>query len=133
MPNRFARIVCKKISRRIFPVRRFKASTRAILENVEAPAQIHGRGKSSSVRAWRDGDALSIPIGPREQMVRAYAPLSQRHLDVRLFSQTTSESEYTLKIPPGSKISAMPGASTLPSPFGNFSVAIDQVPGGVRA
>ncbi len=101
------------------------------LENVEVPAQIHGRGKVPAF-GRRDADTMSIPIGSREQMVRAYAPLSQRHLDVRLSSQTTSETDYTLKIPPGSKISAMPGASTLPSPFGNFSVAIDPVAGGVH-
>ena len=101
------------------------------LENVEVPATVHARGKVPAF-GRRDQTTMSIPIGPREQMVRGYASLSQRKLDVRLTAQTTSETEYTIKIPPGSKISAMPSSSSLPSPFGNFSVAIEQVPGGVR-
>ncbi len=101
------------------------------LENVEAPAQIHAKARVPGL-GRRDQDMLSVPIGPREQMVRAYASLSQRHLDIRLSAQTTTETEYVLKLPPGSKISAMPGASSLPSPFGNFQVAIDPIAGGVR-
>ena len=80
----------------------------------------------------RDHDMLSIPIGPREHMVRDYATLSQRRLDVRIPAQTTSETEYTIKVPASAKIAAMPGASNVPSPFGTFQVAVDPVPGGVR-
>jgi transglutaminase-like putative cysteine protease/tetratricopeptide (TPR) repeat protein len=101
------------------------------LENVEAPAQIHARGRVPAF-ARRDQDTLDVPVGPRETMVRSYASVSQRHADVRLSAQTTNETEYTIKIPAGSKISAMPGTTTLPSPFGNFSLAVDPIAGGVH-
>ena len=101
------------------------------LENVEAPVQIHAKGKVPAF-GRRDRDMLSIPIGPREHMVRDYATLSQRRLDLRLGAQTTTETEYTIKIPANAKVAAMPGANNLPSPFGTFQVAVDQIPGGVR-
>ncbi len=101
------------------------------LENVEAPVQIHAKGKVPAF-GRRDQDLLSVPVGPREHMVRDYATLSSRRLDLRIPAQTTSETEYTIKIPANAKIAAMPGTNNVPSPFGTFQVAVDPIPGGVR-
>lgn len=101
------------------------------LENVEAPVQIHAKGKVPGF-ARRDQDMLSVPIGPTAHMVRDYATLSQRRLDLRLSAQTTTESDYTIKLPANARMAATPGASNAPSPFGSFVVTVDQVPGGLH-
>jgi len=102
------------------------------LENVEAPVQLHAKAKVATFGRRDAAATMTVPIGPHEHMVHDYAALSTRHLDVRLPAQTTTETEYTIKIPAGAKIAAMPGASSAPSPFGSFQLAVDTVPGGVR-
>ena len=40
-----------------------------------------------------------MPLGRKEHMVRDYAPLSARRLDVRLYAQWTQEDDWTVKPP----------------------------------
>jgi transglutaminase-like putative cysteine protease/tetratricopeptide (TPR) repeat protein len=108
------------------------------LDDLESPVQIHAKAKVASF-GRRDsstqggaGGTLSVPVGPREHMVRDYASLSTRRLGVRISAQTTSETDYTIHVPAGAKIAAMPGATAAPSPFGDFRLTVDTVPGGVR-
>ncbi|HEY1959784.1 MAG TPA: DUF3857 domain-containing protein [Polyangiaceae bacterium] len=101
------------------------------LENVEAPVQIHAKLKLASF-GRRDQDTLSVPIGPRDHMVRDWASLSTRRLDLRVAAQTTTVTDYTIRIPTGAKVAAMPGATSAPSPFGDFKLAVESVPGGVH-
>ena len=49
---------------------------------------------------------MSVPVGPTEHMVREFAPLSARKLDVRLYAQSTTESDWTVKLPPGARVVA---------------------------
>jgi transglutaminase-like putative cysteine protease/tetratricopeptide (TPR) repeat protein len=102
------------------------------LEDVEAPVQLHARAKVASFGRRDDAGTMSVPIGPREHMVRDWASLSTRRLDLRIAAQTTTETDYTIKIPAGAKIVALPGASSAPSPFGTFQLTVDTVPGGVH-
>ncbi len=101
------------------------------LEDVEAPVRIRAKVKLASF-GRREDSTLSVPIGPRDHMVRDWASLSSRRLDLRIPAQTTDVSEYTIKIPAGAKIAAMPGGATAASPFGDFRVAVDPIAGGVH-
>ena len=51
---------------------------------------------------------------------------------MRLRSQNTQESDYTIRLPVGAKVSAMPLASESQTPFGTHKVTVLQIPGGVR-
>jgi hypothetical protein len=101
------------------------------LENLEKGASVHAHGKSAQF-ARREGDSLSIPVGPAEHMVREFAPLSGRKLDERLYSQSTTASEWFVKGPPGSRVAAAPKGVDLASPFGHFVLTVETEPGGVR-
>ena len=101
------------------------------LENVEIAPTLHAKGKVAGF-GRRDQDMLSVPIGPREHMVRDLATLSTRRLDIRIHAKTTTETEYVVKFPPGAKVAALPSGSQSTSPFGSHQVTIDNVPGGLR-
>ena len=101
------------------------------LDDVEIAPALHAKGKVASF-GRRDQDMLSVPIGPREHMVRDYATLSARKLDLRLPVNATTETEYVIKLPPGAKVAALPSGSQSTSPFGSHSISIDNVPGGIR-
>ena len=59
-------------------------------------------------RAPRATRRLSIPIGRREHMVRDFAPLAARKLDVRMYAQWTQEDDWTVRLPPGAKVKSAP-------------------------
>ena len=101
------------------------------LENVELAPDLKVRARVAQF-ARRDQGTLSVPVGPKDHMVAEFASLSTRKLDVRLRSQNTQESDYTIKLPGGAKVTAMPTASESQTPFGTHKVIVDQVPGGVR-
>ena len=82
--------------------------------------------------ARRDQTTLSVPVGPKDHMVSEFASLSVRKLDVRLRSQNAQESDYTIKLPAGAKVTATPTASESQTPFGSHKVIVDTIPGGVR-
>jgi len=92
---------------------------------------VHAHGKSAQF-ARKEGDSLSIPVGPSEHMVREFAPLSGRRLDLRLYAQSTTESDWTVKAPPGARVVAVPKAIDLPSPFGHFVLSVEAGAGGVH-
>src|SRR5690606_29917018 len=79
------------------------------------------RGKAPSY-ARKDGDTFTVAVGPREHMVRTYAPLSSRRRDIRLPALSTQETETVVKLPPGAKIVAAPHAGEGVSPYGSFKV-----------
>jgi tetratricopeptide (TPR) repeat protein len=101
------------------------------LEDVEQNVTMHVKGKSPQF-ARKEGDALSIPLGRREHMVRDYAPLVQRKLDVRLYAQWTDENEWTVKLPPGARVKSAPVASEGSSPFGAYKVTVENAGASVH-
>jgi hypothetical protein len=101
------------------------------LEDVEVAPDLKVRARVPQF-ARRDQNTLSVPVGPKDHMVSDFASLSTRKLDVRLRSQNTQESDYTIKLPAGAKVTAMPAASESQTPFGTHKVTVEQVPGGVR-
>jgi cellulose synthase operon protein C len=93
------------------------------LEDVEQDVTLRVRGKVPQF-ARTEGDVLSVPIGRREHMVRDYAPLSVRKLDLRMFAQWTTEDDWTVRLPPGAKVKSSPVSSKGSSPFGSYDVEV---------
>ena len=58
-------------------------------------------------------------------MVRDYAPLSSRRLDVRLPAQWTEQDDWTVKLPPGAKARNVPAASRGSGPFGSYALDVE--------
>lgn len=94
------------------------------LEKIEEAVQIRAKGKVDKL-ARRDGDAMSVAAGPREHMVREYATLSQRKRDLRIFSLTTDDSETTIKLPAGAKVTSQPRPAKGDGPFGSYLVEVE--------
>jgi hypothetical protein len=101
------------------------------LEDIEQNVSLRVKGKAPSF-ARRDGDLWSVPVGPREHLVRDFASLSQRRLDLRLSAQTTTESEWTLRLPPGTRVITAPHNAKEASPFGTVTVEVESQNGTVR-
>jgi hypothetical protein len=96
------------------------------LEDVEKGVTLRVRGKVPQF-ARTEGDAhdvLSIPIGRREHMVRDFAPLAARKLDVRMYAQWTQEDDWTVRLPPGAKVKDEPVSAKGSSPFGAYAVDV---------
>jgi cellulose synthase operon protein C len=92
-------------------------------EDVEQPVTLRVRAKVPQF-ARVEGDALSVPLGRREHMVRDFAPLASRALDVRMYAQWTQEDDWTVRLPPGAKVRNAPASSNGTSPFGSFAVEV---------
>jgi hypothetical protein len=65
-------------------------------------------------------------------MVRDYAPLSSRKLDIRLYAQWTQEDDWTVRLPPGAKVKSTTQASKGSSPFGTYDVTTESSAGVLR-
>jgi hypothetical protein len=96
------------------------------LEDVEQGVTLRVRGKVPQF-AHVEGeskDVLSVPIGRREHMVRDFAPLATRKLDVRMYAQWTQQDDWTVRLPPGAKLKSAPVSAQGSSPFGTYAVDV---------
>ncbi len=100
------------------------------LDDEDQPVKMRARGKSLGF-ARHDGDALSVPAGPSHQLVREYASLSQRTLDVDLRALTSREDEWTIHLPAGTRVTRPATPAQLDTPFGRFVVSFEEGPGKV--
>ncbi len=105
-------------------------TTTGNLEDVEQPIALRVKGKATQL-ARRDGTTWSAPAGPGEHMVRDFAALSRRSLDVKLSAQTTTESEWSVHLPPGARVVQGPRAANETSPFGTVKVEVESGAGGL--
>ncbi|MBL0195461.1 MAG: DUF3857 domain-containing protein [Myxococcales bacterium] len=94
------------------------------LEKIEEPVAVRARGKVSQL-ARKDGNTMTVSAGPREHMVREYATLSARKRDLRIFALTADETETTLHLPAGAKITGQPRAARGDAPFGSYQVEVE--------
>jgi cellulose synthase operon protein C len=101
------------------------------LEDLEKPVSMRVRGRAPQF-ARTETDGLTVPLGRREHMVRDYAPLVARKLDVRLPSQWTTEDEWTIHLPPGAKVRSVPTSSKAATRFGWYTLDVESDPGLVR-
>jgi len=102
------------------------------LENPEEPVTIRVRGKAPQF-ARASGDLLDVPLGRHEHMVRDYAPLASRQLDVRLQAQWTQDDDWTVRLPAGARIRSVPSSSHASSVFGSYDVELESTATAVRA
>jgi hypothetical protein len=101
------------------------------LQDVEEKVALRVRGKVPRF-ARAEGDATSVPLGRREHMVRDYAPLADRNLDLRFYAQWTEADEWTVRLPPGAKVKSPPAPSSGSGPFGSYSIEVDTGGGAIR-
>ncbi len=97
------------------------------LDEVEKPVSLHVHAKARQM-ARREGDTLSIPVGPKEHMVHDFAPLSQRKLDVRLPFRAKVETNWTVHLPQGARVLRSTQATSSTSPFGSVRVDVEAGP-----
>ena len=93
------------------------------LSKVEEPVHLKIRGSAPSF-ARREGTQLSMAVTNSFRLTPSYASLSQRRHDVRLLAFSTLEDQFTIKLPPGSKVVSAPSNQTQDGPFGSFSVNV---------
>ena len=98
------------------------------LDDEEQPVHLHARGKALAY-ARRDGDALVVSVGPSHRLVADYASLSKRSLEVDLHALTQRDDEWTLRLPPGMRITRAAVPAQLDTPFGRYSIAFEEGPG----
>jgi hypothetical protein len=97
------------------------------LEDVEQKVTMRVRGKAPEFgRTTSDG--LDVPLGRKEHMVRDYASLASRKLDVRFYTQWTQVDDWTLHLPANAKVKSGPSAARGSSPFGTYDVTVETGP-----
>ena len=95
--------------------------------DLESNVTLHVKGKAPQF-ARKEGERLSVPVGPRDHLVRDYAQLSRRRLDIRLNAQSTTESDWTIHHPPGAHVVSAPLKAGGTSAFGSFRVEVESGP-----
>jgi tetratricopeptide (TPR) repeat protein len=94
------------------------------LEDVEQKVSLRVRGRAPQF-ARLEGDAFAVPLGRKEHMIRDYAPLANRKLDVRLSAQWTEEDDWTVHLPPLAKVRTAPASARGTSPFGSYALDVE--------
>lgn len=98
------------------------------LDDVEQPVKLRARGKAATF-GRREADGLSVPAGPRQRLASEFASLSKRSLDVVLPALTSTEDEWTIRLPPGTKVLSAPAPVKLETPYGRFVLEVEQAKG----
>jgi transglutaminase-like putative cysteine protease len=100
------------------------------LTNNEEPVKIKVRAVAPGF-ARNEGDSLSMPVTSGFRLTPNFASLSQRRQPVELIAFTTIDDVYRVKLPPGGKIASLPDERANTSPFGSYSLKVEQVHGEV--
>ncbi len=101
------------------------------MEDVEQKVTLRVHGKVPQL-GRSEGDATTVPLGRKEHLVRDYAPLTSRKLDVRLYAQWTQVDDWTVHLPAGAKVRSVPPPSHGDSPFGTYAVEVESGSGALR-
>ena len=98
------------------------------LEDVEQGVTIRVRGKVPQF-ARVDGDALTLPLGRKEHMVRDFAPLAARRFDVRLLRPVDPRGRLDRCTSSGpAKVRSAPTSSKASGPFGSYAIDVTTDP-----
>jgi cellulose synthase operon protein C len=100
------------------------------LTNNEEPVKIKVRAVAPGF-ARNEGDSLSMPVTSGFRLTPNFASLSQRRQPVELIAFTTIDDVYRVKLPPGGKIASLPDERANTSPFGSYSLKVEQSHGEV--
>jgi cellulose synthase operon protein C len=100
------------------------------VSNYEEPVSLHVRAKAPHL--WREeGGSISLPVTPHERLAPLYASLPRRRLDLDLGAVAALEERQEISLPPGHEVRSVPPNAKLETPFGSFSVEVQQSPGKV--
>ncbi len=99
-------------------------SVQGNLDDIEGAVSLKVRARGRSF-ARREGNLLSIPAGPREYLVRDFAPTVQRRLDTKLYAAWSTEQEYVIHLPQGAKVRSLPRASAGTGSYGSYRVEVE--------
>jgi hypothetical protein len=94
------------------------------LEDIEQAVKTRARGRAASL-GRRDGNELSIPVGPTGRLVTSFASLSSRKQDISMHVRSTLEDELVVHLPPNFKVKTLPDAISQSSPLGRLSVSAE--------
>jgi hypothetical protein len=98
------------------------------VSNYEEPVSLRVRAKAPHL--WREeGGSLSLEVTPHERLAPLYASLPRRRLDVDLGAVAALEERHEIALPPGHEVRSAPSSSKLTTPFGSYSVSVEQSPG----
>jgi len=100
------------------------------LSNNEEAVKIKVRALAPGF-ARNEGDSLSMPVTSGFRLTPNFASLSQRRQPVELIAFTTIDDTYRIKLPPGAKVVSAPVPVEQTSPFGSYSVKVEQTRGEV--
>ncbi|KYF65432.1 DUF3857 domain-containing protein [Sorangium cellulosum] len=100
------------------------------LEDIEQPVKLRARGKAVAL-ARKEGDSLSIPAVPTQRLATDFASLSTRTRDVIIPALTTRREEWSIRVPQGWRVTRAPLPQDLDTPFGKFSISVEQSAGKV--
>ena len=100
------------------------------LSNNEEPVKIKIKAQAPGF-ARNEGDLLSMPVTSGFRLTPNFASLSQRKLPVELIAFTTLDDVYRIKLPAGAKVMASPENRATTTPFGSYSVKVEQQKGEV--
>jgi hypothetical protein len=100
------------------------------LEDMEQPVQISISGFAPAF-ARTEGNQLSIAVTPAQRLTPEYASRSRRTQPVRILGANGSEDTVVIKLPPGSRVVSAPVPTRADTPFGSYSVELEQQPGKV--
>jgi tetratricopeptide (TPR) repeat protein len=95
------------------------------LEDLDQPVDIRVRGNAPSF-ARREGDQLSMAVTASRRLTPAYASLPRRRHDVRLLANPAIFDTFVVHLAPGMKVTALPPEQSLTTPFGSFSITVEQ-------
>ncbi|WP_437620779.1 DUF3857 domain-containing protein [Sorangium sp. So ce1151] len=100
------------------------------LEDIEQAVKLRARGKAVAL-ARKEGDSLSIPAVPTQRLATEFASLSTRTRDVIIPALTTRQDEWSIRVPQGWRVTRAPLPQDLDTPFGKFSISVEQSAGKV--
>jgi hypothetical protein len=99
------------------------------LDAIEKPVTLDVSGQAS---AKREGNAWAIPSGPSWSLVAKLASRPTRSYPVLLGARREHSETWTITLPRGMTVAALPKATALREPFGRYSLEVSQEANKVR-
>ena len=104
--------------------------TASDLDDVEGPVVVKAHGVAARL-VRQEAQQQSLPVTPGFRLTPNYASLSERQLDVKLPPLGTLDDTFVVKLPPGIPVVSVPPNAHGESPFGSYSVSVEQQPAKV--
>jgi transglutaminase-like putative cysteine protease len=100
------------------------------LDDIERDVVVDVRGRAPDF-ARRESDLLSLAVTPEVRFTPLYASLSERVHDVRLLSVPARQDTFSVRLPPGYRVTAAPRDVAIESQFGNFWIRSESAAGKI--